>query len=364
MNNEVTSVYVHIPFCKKICSYCDFCKLIYNDDFALTYLMALEKEITSKYEKDKINTLYIGGGTPSALTMGNLKKLFNIIKLFNLSEEVEFTFELNLDDIREELLEILKENNVTRLSIGIQSFNSHKLHILEREADFKDAKYKIDLCKKHGFNNINVDLMYAVPGESVSDTKNDIKKFLKLGTTHISTYSLIIEDHTKLKIDKTEYINEKEDAKMYKVISKKLKKKGYNHYEVSNFALKNYEAKHNLVYWNNEEYYGFGLGAAGYIGGVRYENTRSLNEYVAYEFVKEQNVLSKKERMDNEIMLGFRKLEGININHFNEKFEADLFTEYDFTELIKKKLVIRLGDNIFINPKKIYIMNEILLKLI
>lgn len=361
MNN---SVYVHIPFCTSICSYCDFCKMKYNDDFAIGYLMALEQEIIEKYNHENIKTLYIGGGTPSALKIPDLKKLFNSLKLIKLGDEYEFTFECNIDDVREELLSVLKDNKVNRLSIGIQSFNKNNLEFLGRDANFNDTFDKIKLCRKYGFNNINVDLMYAIPGESIRTLKKDIKKILKLKVEHISTYSLIIENNTMLKINNVEYISDIKDEKMYRVIRKFLKKNKYNHYEVSNFSKEGFESKHNSVYWNNEEYYGFGLGAAGYYEGVRYENTKSLTDYISKEFTKEKNILSKKENMDYELMLGFRKMDGINVLNFKEKFNEDIFEVYEIEKQINEKNLIFKNNNIFINPKKIYVMNEILIKLI
>ena len=358
------SVYIHIPFCKAICSYCDFCKMLYNENFALDYLIALEKEIIEKYDSQLIETIYIGGGTPSSLKITELKKLFNIIKLFKFDKEYEFTFEINLDDIREELLEILKENKVNRLSIGIQSFDKNNLEFLKRDSDFKDAKAKISLCRKYGFGNLSVDLMYAIPGQTMSMLKKDIKKFKKLKTEHISTYSLIIEDHTAIKINNTEYIDESLDAKMYKCITKSLKRNKLNKYEVSNFSKTGYESKHNLVYWNNEEYFGFGLGAAGYYDGVRYENTRGLTDYLSGNFTLEKNFISKKENMDNELMLGFRKTDGININTFKNKFGKELLEVYDLNGFIKEKILIIKGNNIMVNPKSMYLLNEILIKII
>ncbi len=364
MNSVASSIYIHIPFCKKICTYCDFCKILYNEEIAFNYLVSLEKEVIEKYQKDNIKTLYIGGGTPSALSISNLKKLFNIIKLINLEYIYEFTFEINVDDIRIELLEVLKENGVNRLSIGVESFNKNKLLFLGRESEFNDIKDKIELCRSFGFDNINIDLIYACPDESIWSLRTDIRKILKLKPEHISTYSLIIEENTMIKNDGVKYIDEVLDAKMYKVINNTLKRHKYNHYEISNFSKVGKESKHNLVYWNNEEYYGFGLGAAGYYAGVRYENTKNIKKYINEEYIQEQNLLSKKEIMDYELMLGFRKVGGIKINDFNTKYETNIFHEYNFDELIKNKSIINKKDYLYINPKKLYVMNEILLKLI
>ena len=356
------SVYIHIPFCKNICSYCDFCKFIYNEKWVGAYLTGLNNEIKDRYMDDPIKTIYIGGGTPSALSIDELKRLFKIISVFNTNDLEEFTFECNLSDINEGLLEILKNNKVNRLSIGIQSFNEKNLEFMERNADFKDALKKVDLCHQYGFNNINLDLMYAIPGETLKDLKKDLDLFLKLNPTHISTYSLILEDHTKLSSKNVSYIEEELDYEMFKLISKKLN--SANHYEISNFSIPGYESKHNLVYWNNEEYYGFGLGASGYIDDIRYQNTKNLKEYLLGNYVLEKEILGLKEKMDYEIMLGLRKLKGINILEFKNKYSKDIEEVYNLKPLLKSKDLIKKKGYIFINPQKIYIMNEILIKII
>lgn len=358
----IKSVYIHIPFCKNICSYCDFCKFIYNEKWVGAYLTGLNNEIKDRYMDDPIKTIYIGGGTPSALSIDELKRLFKIISVFNTNDLEEFTFECNLSDINEGLLEILKNNKVNRLSIGIQSFNKKNLAFMERNADFKDALKKVDLCHQYGFNNINLDLMYAIPGEALKDLKKDLDLFLKLNPTHISTYSLILEDHTKLSSKNVSYIEEELDYEMFKLISKKLN--SANHYEISNFSISGYESKHNLVYWNNEEYYGFGLGASGYIDDIRYQNTKNLKEYLLGNYVLEKEILGLKEKMDYEIMLGLRKLKGINILEFKNKYSKDIEEVYNLKPLLKSKDLIKKKGYIFINPQKIYIMNEILIKII
>ena len=356
------AVYIHIPFCKSICSYCDFCKFLYNEKWVGAYLTALKREIKDRYMDDDITTIYIGGGTPSALSCDEIKRLMEIISVFKTENLKEFTFECNLSDINKELLLLLKYYKVNRLSIGIESFNKKNLEFMERTADYKEALEKIKLCREYGFNNINIDLMYAIPGETLKDLKKDLDLFMSLNPTHISTYSLIIEEHTKLDNVKAQVIAEELDYEMFKLIEKRLK--NAHHYEVSNFAIKGYESIHNLVYWNNEEYYGFGLGAAGYIDDIRYENTKNLKEYLLGNYVKSKEILGKKEKMDYEIMLGLRKLDGINIKEFKEKYGEDIETVYNLAPLYKNKDLIKKKGYIYINPSKIYIMNEILIKII
>ncbi len=358
------SIYIHIPFCKSICTYCDFTKVIYNKNLVMPYLDALQSEIEDAYELELVDTLYIGGGTPSALSKDELRRLKEIISSFNLASNYEFTFECNIEDINETLLSELKHMRVNRLSIGIESFDKCKLEFMERTANYEEAIEKINLARSMGFDNINVDLMYGIPFERLKDLKKDLNAFLKLEPNHISTYSLIIEEHTVCKVREDENIREEEEARMYEYIVNKLKKSGYNHYEVSNFALSGYESKHNLQYWNNKEYYGFGLGASGYIKGFRYENTKNFDKYLLKNYRQDEHLVSKQEMMENEVMLGLRKMEGLSIQDFFDKYEVNIQDVFPIKPLIKSKELIYKDGYIFINPKYIYVMNEILLKII
>lgn len=354
------SVYIHIPFCKSICSYCDFCKFLHNEEWASKYLDVLKQEIDEYYENDPIKTIYIGGGTPSSLSIENINKLFSFFNKFEMIENPEITFECNVNDITEELLKTLKKHNVTRLSIGVESFNKDKLRFMDRQHNKKNIISNIKLCKEYGFDNINVDLIYALPEETFHMLKKDVSCMLKLDVAHISTYSLIIEEHTKIYNEKTEPIEDFMDYKMYKYICKKLKKKGYHHYEISNFAKDGYESKHNLTYWNNDEYYGFGLGSHGYINSMRYENTRNFNKYLKGEYRLNELLVSSQEEMENELILGFRKLDGISIKKFYEKFNRDIFEVFKIEEAIKKGYIVKEGDILYIPENKVYVMNEIL----
>ena len=358
------SVYIHIPFCRTICSYCDFCKVLYNGPWITNYLNTLLKEINKRYEGEEIKTLYIGGGTPSILSIKDLKYLLEIIKVFKLNKLEEFTFECNINDINEEMLDILKENKVNRLSIGIESFNENKLQFMERYHTYEDVQKKIELIRNKGFNNINIDLIYGIPNESIKDLKKDLELFLSLKPDHISTYSLIIEDNTKIGISNILPIEEELDREMYDLICKKLEDNKYNRYEVSNFSLPGKESKHNLQYWNNNEYYGFGLGASGYIHGVRYDNTRSLTNYLKEKYTLKEEIISKDDKMYNELMLGLRKIEGVNCREFYNKYHTNIQDAFNIKECIKEEELIYEDDYLYINPKYIYVMNEILIKIL
>ncbi len=360
----MNAVYVHIPFCRHICSYCDFCKVLHIKTFVDDYLDALQNEIVNTYDGELIKTIYIGGGTPSCLTRQERQKLFRIMENFNKTPDVEYTFECNPEDISDELLDDIVQAGVNRVSLGVESFDKNNLSFLNRELNYKDLEAKLEMLHNRGLDNINLDLMYALPGEKMSTLKKDVDKLIKLNPTHISTYSLIIEDHTKLSNDNTQYISQDEDRKMYDYICKTLEKNGYIHYEVSNFAKEGFESKHNITYWKNKEYYGFGLGASGFKGGVRYTNTKNLSEYINNKYRKEELLLNIKDQMDNEIMLGLRLLKGIDVNNFYDKYGKNIQEVYPIEDLIKDKLLVYKGGMLYIPTKYIYTMNEILNKLI
>ena len=192
VGDTMKSMYIHIPFCKSICTYCDFCKQLYNETNINKYLDALNEEIKDRYNGEELDTLYIGGGTPSSLNIMQLNKLFNILKQLKINNIKEYTFECNVNDITEELIDLLIKNKVNRISLGVESFNKEKLKFMERFSDYNDVKNKIDMIRNKGLYNINVDLMYAIPNETLKDLKEDLNLILKLKPTHISTYSLIL----------------------------------------------------------------------------------------------------------------------------------------------------------------------------
>ncbi len=356
------SVYIHIPFCQDICSYCDFCKVYYDSSLVDKYLDTLSKEIDSYYKGEIIKTIYIGGGTPSSLSLSQIEKLLNITKKFN-TDLLEFTFECNIESIDEDKIKLLKEYGVNRLSIGIQTFNSDYLSFLNRHHKPKEVINIIDMVKRY-IDNINVDLIYAIPGETIIDVEKDIDEFLKLDIPHISTYSLIIENNTILKNLNVKYIDEDLDYDMYKLICNKLNNNGYIHYETSNYCKEGYESKHNLVYWNNNYYYGFGVGASGYIDNIRYSNTRSINNYFDNKYRLEENKLSFNEIVENEFILGFRKVKGIDINILKDKYKLDI-SKIDFiNKLISDNKLILSNNYLSINDEYIYVSNDILIEFI
>lgn len=350
----IKNCYIHIPFCNKICSYCDFCKLYYDEKFVNRYLNELEKEIKSIYKGEVLDTIYIGGGTPSSLNNKQLEKLFEILKLFNKSETVEFTIESNFENINEEKLLIYKKNGINRLSFGLESINENNLTFLNRNITKEKINNTINSCRSLGFNNINIDLIYALPLEDISILKNDLDYIFSLDIEHISTYSLMIEDHTMLKINSIENISEELDYEMYKLICKEMKKNNYYHYEISNFSKSGYESKHNLCYWNNDNYYGFGLGASSYIDNKRITNTRSINKYLKGNYRLDIIELSNNDLIEYKIMLNLRKAEGISLEE----------VKLDVRDLVKEGLLIEENNRVRIPEEKWYVSNEIILRVL
>ena len=350
------SVYIHIPFCHKICTYCDFCKLYRHDNWINSYLDALEKEITQNYHHEEVKTLYIGGGTPSTLNLKELGKLFQIINKLNINKNAEITFEANSEDLTEEKLKFLKKH-VNRLSIGIQTFDKKRLKTLNRTLNIDNVKNALKT-----FKNVNLDLMYGFHNQTLDDLKQDLFKITALNPPHISLYSLILEPHTVFYNQKYQRLDDNHDRQMYDYITSYFKEKGYNHYEISNYSKEGYESKHNLTYWNNENYYGFGLGASGYLNNIRYENTRSLNEYLKGNYLKEKIILSKEETIENEFICGLRKIKGISISKFTQKYQINPLNYKVVKDLLNQKLLIKHKDNLYINKDYLYVSNEILIK--
>ena len=338
------SVYIHIPFCNSICTYCDFAKMYHNSKWVNEYLDTLEKEIKANYKNEIIKTIYIGGGTPSCLSVEELTKLFKILKIFRLDSNYEFTFECNIENITKEKVLLFKDNNVNRISIGVQTFNDKYLSFLGRHHTKIEVVSIINYLKEQGFKNINIDLMYAFPNQTLEELDKDLDEYLKLDINHISLYSLIIEPNTMIYNKGVKNIDEDLDADMYKLISNRLS--NYHHYEISNYAKPGYESKHNQVYWNNEHYYGFGLGASGYIDNIRYTNTRNLTKYLKGEYLDESHELDINETIENEFILGLRKIDGINKKHFNQKYNLDINKIDIVKKLIKENKLIDNGTTI------------------
>lgn len=328
------SAYVHIPFCKSKCKYCSF--VSYEGQSAQSrskYVETLVKEIENYYKDETLKTLYLGGGTPSLLEVEDIKK---ILAPFQFDTDAEITMEINPETVCVEYIEALKKTGVNRLSIGIQSFDDEILKKIGRIHTAAKAVQTVIEAKKAGFKNISTDFIYGLPNQTLGSFINDLKTAVELGVSHISLYGLKIEEGCKFFSKMPSNLPDDDaQADMYLAAIAFLEEQGFLHYEISNFSRPKMESRHNLNYWNDEEYYGFGAAAHGYIGGVRYSNYCDLKEYQnkfdQKEFIQS---LSKKERLEETIFLGFRRAQGINSDYINAKFGSDF--EKDYKDILKK----------------------------
>ena len=360
---KINSLYIHIPFCSHLCAYCDFTKLIYNEKFASKYLESVFFELDS-YNIDKVKTLYIGGGTPTSLNDHDFELLLKKASSY-LDVDYEFSVEANVENLTDNKLAIMKKYHVNRISIGVQSSNDVVLQNYNRHHCFDDAKKVINKVKQYGFNNINVDLIYGYEGQTLTDLDNDLNNFLSLDVPHISIYSLTINKGTMFYNNHYQEQNQDDSRLFYDHILNKLRKSGYNRYEISNYCKPGYESKHNLTYWKNEQYYGIGLGASGYINNIRYTNTKNLNKYINHQFIDEQEIVDKNDLFEYFLLTNLRLEKGFSRLRFKEIFNYDLYEAKKdiFDEMIKKRL-IQVDENIHLLDEGLIIMDSIILKLI
>jgi putative oxygen-independent coproporphyrinogen III oxidase len=330
----VKSAYFHIPFCAQICYYCDFNKVFFHGQPVDEYLKAMENEMKRTVEAfptDRLDTLFVGGGTPTVLEMKQLDFfLQSIYKHFRFSiHEAEFTFEANPNELSKEKLQLLKEAGVNRLSFGVQTFDDSLLKAIGRTHRYEDVMKTIALAKEIGFENISIDLMYGLPQQTLAQFQTDLEIAFSLDIQHISAYSLIIEPKTifynLMRKGKLPLPTEEEEAQMYEEAMRQMEIHGYRQYEISNYARPSFESRHNLTYWNNEEYYGIGAGAHSYVGGFRRANIKPINKYIetvqetGFPYLEVHHV-TVSEQMEEEMFLGLRKTEGVSKQRFLEKF--------------------------------------------
>ena len=336
MQTKPTSAYVHIPFCTQICYYCDFSKVFIKNQPVDSYLEHLIEEYDS-YDIKKLRTLYIGGGTPTALSARQLSFLLEkLTDKLDLSYLEELTIEANPGDLDLEKIAVLKDSLVNRVSLGVQTFNDRMLKQIGRSHSEKDIYENIANLKKAGFDNISIDLIYALPKQTMEDVKTNVAKAIALDIPHMSLYSLILENHTvfmnRMRRGKLPLPKEDLEAEMFDYIIAELEKAGFEHYEISNFSKPGFESRHNLMYWDNAEYYGIGAGASGYVDGVRYKNHGPIRHYLqaveAGNARVQEEVLTLKEKMEEEMFLGLRKKSGVSKKRFEEKFGLSFEDQY------------------------------------
>lgn len=352
---ERFGIYIHIPFCAKKCSYCDFISFCLDEKTWEEYTNALVREIENKKIENskKVTTIYIGGGTPSLIDEKYIVKIINAIRhRFELEDSAEITIEVNPGTVTEKKLIAYKNVGINRISIGLQSAEDRILKLIGRIHDYKTFLGTYNLAKNIRFDNINVDLMFAIPTQTKDELLNTLNKVIDLKPNHISLYSLIVEENTEIKkaleIGKLQYVDDKIEREMYWKSKKILEKNGYFHYEISNFAKKSFESKHNMDCWNQEEYIGFGIAAHSYINNKRFSNIYNLEEYIKninngdfeknVELHEEQ---TKQDKMKEYMMIGLRKIEGISISEFERRFRISplFYFRFEIDKLVKEDLL-------------------------
>ncbi|MBQ8847723.1 MAG: radical SAM family heme chaperone HemW [Candidatus Gastranaerophilales bacterium] len=359
----INCVYIHIPFCEKKCNYCAFCS--YSALGAKEkYLNALKKEIKFHYKNEILKTIYFGGGTPSLLESEEIKE---ILSLLNYNSNTQITIECNPNSLNNKKIDEYKNLGINRFSIGIQSFNDEELRLLGRLHNTQKIYETIDLLEENNIENYSIDLMYGIPNQNIKNWENNLDKAIILRPKHISLYGLKIEEGTYFyKYPPKNIATLDEQADMYELAIEKLKK-NYIHYEFSNFATsEKYFSKHNLAYWNREEYYGFGLSASGFINNKRYTNTFNFSQYIKNPTEKEYEILTIKNAIEEEIFLGLRLIEGINFNLINTKYDIDIIKKYGniFEKYISNKLMEKTEKGVRLTQKGILLSNEILCEFI
>ena len=357
-------LYIHIPFCVQKCKYCDFNSYKIEKDKKEKFLNDLKKEMSLYTNKDrKINTIFFGGGTPSILSNTEMKMIMDEInKNFCIDKDAEISMECNPGTLNKEKLEFMKSLGINRLSIGLQAVQEDLLGYIGRIHNYEQFEKNYIEARKAGFKNINIDLMYNLPHQTFEDWKETLDKIIELNPEHISAYSLILEEGTILKYQNYQPLDDEQEYQWNLLIDEKLQELGFDKYEISNYAKKGYESKHNLVYWRFENYYGIGLGSCGKNNHQIIEHSRSLTKYLNGDFKTTTIEQSKEEMMFDQVMMSLRLVEGLNLEVFKERYQEDALEIYqDAIDKNKKegRLVI---ENNFLKATKegLYVLNDIL----
>ena len=360
----INSLYIHIPFCLSICPYCDFIKIIKNQKIEDAYMSSLFFDIDNLIKRGfHFKTIYLGGGTPSALSLKNLESL--LIKLNPLLDldEYEFTIEANPESLDETKLKLFKKYRINRISIGIESFDEKILNLIERNYGI-DIDKLISLVKKY-FSNINIDLIYGFKEEDQKILKEDLNRFIKLDVPHISIYNLTVNPMSFFYNRSYKPQSDDQSREDYDIILKTLRENGYRRYEVSNFCKGEMMSKHNLTYWNNAEYIGIGVGASGYYNNIRYKMSSSLSSYIKGLRKMEEEKIDLHTLKEYFFLTNLRKDDGFNLDDYAKIFNEDFYLTYKdiIDELTEEKLVELSQNRFYCTDEGLIILDKILLKL-
>ncbi|MEK5441771.1 radical SAM family heme chaperone HemW [Fredinandcohnia sp. FSL W7-1320] len=371
----VRAAYLHIPFCEQICHYCDFNKVFLKGQPVDEYLQYMDTEMKNTVEAHPpatLKSIFVGGGTPTVLSVNQLETFLTSINQYlkPQSDTIEFTFEANPGDLTEDKLKVLLDSGVNRISFGVQTFDDELLKAIGRTHRREDVFHTIELAKRVGFKNISIDLMYALPQQTIESFQESLNLAFSLDVEHVSAYSLIIEPKTVfynlMRKGNLHLPSQENEARMYEILMEEMGKHGLHQYEISNFSKDNYESRHNLTYWNNEEYYGIGAGAHSYLGGRRISNAGPIKKYMqtiddhGFPYVETHEV-TKQEKMEEELFLGLRKTKGVSIPHFSEKFSISIFDVFadQIKEQKEKGLLEEKDDYIRLTHAGKFLGNEV-----
>lgn len=355
---ESTSAYIHIPFCEHICYYCDFNKVFLEGQPVDEYIEALLKEARLALRQnpvEKMETLYVGGGTPTSLTASQLERLLSGLREILPYYNGEFTVEANPGDLTADKLDVMKNYGVNRLSMGVQTFDDRLLKKIGRKHTAQDVYDTIQLLEEKDFSNVTIDLIYALPGQSLESFRDTVTRALALDLPHYALYSLILENQTMfmnwVRRGKMHLPEQELEAQMYAETIDAMEKAGRKQYEISNFAKPGFESQHNLVYWNNQNYFGLGAGASGYLGNRRYKNRGPIQHYLKSLKndqlpVLEEEILTQKAQIEEEMFLGLRKILGVDKTVFENRFGFSMMDVYgDVIEKLKQQKLITETDS-------------------
>lgn len=363
---EYKGLYVHIPFCDSICSYCAFSKVLKNYSNVENYLHTLEDEIKFKNaDKYTYDSIFIGGGTPTCLNIDNLEYLLQIISKFNRTPDCEYTIESNPENLTFEKCLLLKKYGINRVSIGVQSFDLEKLKFLNRTHNFEIVYNGVNNVKKVGIHNINMDFIYGCENDSIELLRKDIQKAIKFDVTHMSFYCLEVENGTVL-YNKNCKVDDDFAASLYQKLLFELQRKNFYRYEISNFSKENkFCSKHNLKYWKFTNYIGIGLSACSFVDHCFVENTKNLTKYLNKNYIASENKLSLDEEKNVFLQQNLRLEKGFKLKTYRERFNSDFLEDYkDKIDIIKNSLVISRTEDVYIKSSMLYIMNNILVDLL
>lgn len=365
------ALYVHIPFCKQKCLYCDFPSYAGKERLEDDYIDALIKEIDIKCDKKIIRSLFIGGGTPSYLSEKNLEKLLSTLSKLNYIEDAEKTIECNPGTLTDEKLKVIKDYGINRISLGLQTTHNNLLKDIGRIHTIEEFNKNYKKIRDFGFKNVNIDIMFGLPNQSVSDYKQTLNDIVKLNPEHISCYSLIIEEETPFynmyEKELLDLPNENDEREMYKLTKDILEANGYHQYEISNYAKDSLECYHNKIYWKCDEYLGVGVSASSYIDEKRIKNIDSISEYIEKirngEDVSDEVLENTiKEDMEEFMFLGLRMIKGVSKNEFKKRFKKDMYDVYGevISDNIKKGLLKEDEKNVSLTEKGIEVSNWVM----